>query len=1551
MTVGQFLIALKQAGVQFSLDEGVLRYAAPDDLPAAMREEMMARKEEIRAVLQEAGGHTGTLEPIRPASRDTPPPLSFAQQRLWFLDQWQGGNSIYNEPAALHLEGPLNRAALERSLQEIVRRHEVFRTTYRAVSGQPQQIIHESGSLELPIVDLRTAPEAARALDDALKTEINRPFDLSRDPMLRAKLFRTGENEHVLTLVMHHIVADGWSGAVLIRELAALYSAFGEGRPSPLAPLPIQYADFAIWQRRPQQMRAIGRQLEYWKRQLAGAPDRIDLPTDFPRPAHETFHGARHEFVIAADLSSALRALAQTHGATLFMTLFAAFNVWLYRYSGQDDLVIGSVIANRDRQELEPLVGFFVNTLALRSDLSGDPSYEELLARVKKTSQDAFAHQMLAFERLVEVLSPQRSLSHAPLFQVMFSLQNTPTAKLELSGLRVTLLELPRDTAKFDLILYMRERDEELVGTWEYNTDLFLPGTIGRITSHFLALLDAIVAAPATAINRLPMLSAAERRQALAGWNDSATTYPHDACLQALFERQAGLTPEAPAVSGPDGCLSYRTLATAANRMAHRLLALGTTRGNPVGIVLERSTATVVAMLGILKAGGTYLPLDLTFPRERLDFMLNDSGARVLITDKRHAKLFADSPVTLLMVDDPEIEIALDSDPGIDADPLDPAYIIYTSGSTGQPKGVVAPHRAVIRLVRNTNYLDFTAVRRIGQVSNVSFDASTFEIWGALLNGAELVVIPQETLLSPDALAGVLRKLQVDALFLTTALFNQVARSRPDAFGGLDYLLVGGERMVPEFARRVLLSAAPPRRLRNVYGPTESTTFASWYPIASVPPGAVTIPIGRPIANTQLYVLDQALQPLPPGAYGELYIGGDGVALGYLNRPALTAERFLPNPFAEGLLYRTGDRVRSLADGNIEFAGRFDQQIKLRGYRIEPGEIETTLRSHPQIRDAVVQPREAGDGEKRLVAYLVTRSPDEEARDEQIAQWQMLFDSTYGGEVTTRTSARFEQSDPTRHFTGWESSYTGDPIPIIEMQEWLDRTVEEIEALRPERVLEIGCGTGLLLARLAPGRAVYHGTDFSKKALEVIETFRRGRPELAHVVLSRQGADARSGLSSATFDLVVLNSIVQYLPGIADLVRVLEAAAGYLKPGGRIYLGDLRNHDLQHLFHASVQGHQAGGRSTIGSLQEHIRQGAIDEEELLVAPAFFLEIARWLPELICERVGLKRGRFHNELTRFRYQVVLRKGAAGEQSASLDLEEPLPLWRSWEDERAGVGEISRILSIERPSALAFSAVPNARLAGENALLRALAEGQDSAALAPSLLPPEEQPALDPEALHELGRKLGYGVETTWSEGSSDGAFDVLFERGRPADPRLPGRPRHKGHAELAIESYANNPLLGKLARHLTPQLREFLKGKLPDYMVPAAYLFLPHWPLTQNGKVDRAALPEPSWHQSGNATRYVAPATSTERSISAIWQAVTGLTRIGIHDNFFEIGGHSLLATQIVSRLRDAFGIEFGLRSFFDKPTVAELAKQVDAVIGKKPDDVASVPEKQEEFLI
>jgi amino acid adenylation domain-containing protein len=900
-------------------------------------------------------------------------PLSFAQQRMWFWEQLQPGNSIYHVAEAFHLHGDFNVEVLQQSLDAIVAHHEALRTNFIIQDGNPVQVIQPPSPVELLVFNLQNYADSQ--IQNLLQQQTQRPFNLASDLMLRGCLLQIDEQEHILLLVMHHIASDGWSMGILWQQLAKLYQAYISNQPNPLGELPIQYADYAVWQRQWLRGEILENQLQYWQQQLAGAPPVIELPTDRPRPSIQTYQGRKQAFALPEDLSQSLQKLSQQEGVTMFMTLLAALQTLLYRYSGQEDILVGSAIAGRNHAELEGLIGFFVNTLVLRSHLGGNPTFRELLAQVRTVALDAYAHSDLPFEKLVEELQPERSLSHHPLFQVMFVLQNAFNQGLQLPEISLTPLELDSCRAKFDLTLELQETAEGIKGTIEYNTDLFDHATINRMLGHFQTLLVGIVAHPEQKISELPLLTEVEKQQ-LQAWNNTQTDYPRQ-CIHQLFEAQVESTPDAVAVVFGQQQLTYQQLNQRANQLAHYLQSLGVEPGVLVSIYIERSIDMVVGLLGILKAGGAYVPLDLAYPQERIAFMMEDAQVPVLLTQQQLVENLPQSQAKVVCLDSDWQTIARETEQNLanSATSDNLAYVIYTSGSTGKPKGVAVPHLGVNRLVRNTNYISLTAGDRVAQVSNVSFDAATFEIWGALLNGATLVGIARDVSLSPHDLAAFIRDQQISVMFLTTALFNQLASVVPWAFQSMRYLLFGGEAANPSLTKRVL-QHIPPQRLLHVYGPTENTTFSSWYWVQDVPQGTINLPIGCPISNTQFYVLDQNLQLVPLGVPGQLYIGGDGLAQGYLNRPQLTQEKFIPNPFSnqpKARLYKTGDLVRCRVDGNLEFLGRIDYQVKIRGFRIEIEEIEVVLLQNPDLQQAVVIVQEDRTGDKRLVAYVVPK--------------------------------------------------------------------------------------------------------------------------------------------------------------------------------------------------------------------------------------------------------------------------------------------------------------------------------------------------------------------------------------------------------------------------------------------------------------------------------------------------------------------------------------------------------------------------------------------------
>jgi len=1460
--------------------------------------------------------------PLQPTPRTASLPLSFAQQRLWFLDQMEPGSSFYNIPAAVRLRGDLNVSALQKSVDEIVRRHESLRTRFEDRQGQAFQTIDAVAPVAIPLLDLSAEPETEREPEArrAAMAEFTRPFDLARGPLIRMLLIKLEDDHHIALLTLHHIVSDGWSIGVFVREFAALYAAYSRGEASPLPELPVQYADFAYWQRRWLAGEILDQQLRYWRERMADAPPTLDLPTDFARPAVQTFNGSTRYSILPKATLDKLEALSQDQGVTIFMTLVAAFQVALYRYTGQTDLCVGTPIANREREELEGLIGFFVNTLVLRTQLDGALNFCDILSRVREAALGAYDNQDLPFERVVEVLQPQRDLSRSALFQVWFALQNAPMGSLKIPGLTLGLVDLVPPTSKFDLSVSAMTLAEGLHHAWEFNTDLFREATIERLMGHFETLLEAIAENPRAPISELAMLSLRERQTLLRDWNDTAATAVAHT-VPALFALQARRSPDRLAVSCGEQRRTYRELDENSNRLARYLQRQGVGRGSLVGIGQERSVQMVETLLAVMKLGAAYVPLDPAYPPARLQLMIEDSGMALLVCDAQAQwGQGVGKPKRVLDPQREQARIAREEATALalEIGGEDAAYVIYTSGSTGRPKGVQVPHGALgnflasMRLAPGLSEDDVLLA-----VTSLSFDIAGLELYLPLIAGASVVVVGRDVASDGFLLAEALRQSSATVMQATPSTWRMLAASGWRGENPLK-MLCGGEALPPDLAEQMLGWRG---EVYNLYGPTETTI---WSTLSRVSAQALSS-LGHPIANTRCYLLDTALGLAPIGARGELYIAGDGLAHGYLHQPALTAERFVPDPFSGrpgARMYRTGDVARHRDDGSLEFLGRVDHQVKIRGHRIEIGEIENSLRAHPMVAEAVVAAHEEQPGDLRLIAYVVA-DPDRAGADviaagragevEQLDQWQMVWDKTYDAAGTGE--------DPDFNIAGWASSYTGQPIAAGHMRLWVDHTVERIAALRPSRLIEIGCGTGLLLLPLAASCQRYVGLDFSPASLDHL---RRRLSRIADadriVRLLQRQAHELDGLESGAFDTAVVNSVVQYFPSLDYLLRVLDALLPKMAARGRIFLGDLRSLPLLEAFHASVELERAEDGVAAATLRQRVEQGMERETELALDARLFGQLkARW-PRLGRVEVLPKRGGYDNELSRFRYDVVLHLDESAEREVR---------WRTWTPGMTPEAVARELKSSGGGEAeIGLSNVANARvwpaLAAAAALRDVMRAG--SAGQIRAVLRGAQAEGIDPEQWWQMAQREGLQVEASFAAGGDDGRYDVVV---RASAAALPPQWAQPGAAPANLSAYANAPLRARSAGQAAAALKEHLRERLPEYMRPSAFVLLERLPLTPNGKIDRKAL--------GTMRRtlaedrpYVEPRSPAEKSLAQIFAQVLRKERVGVADNFFDLGGHSLLATQVVSKIRDEFGLEVTLRLLFEAPTVAGLAQRIQA---------------------
>jgi surfactin family lipopeptide synthetase A len=968
MTADDLLNELRAVNARVSVDGAQLRVKAPKGaVPPELLAALSARKEEIIARL----AALAAMPALERITHGGDAPLSFGQLRLWFLEQLYPGMSSYNISGAVRLRGPLGFESLQRAVAALIARHASLRTTITVKDGRPRQVVGSAQPGDLPLVDLSDVPvdERESAVSVRASAEARRPFDLVAGPLFRPVLYRLNADDHVLLVSIHHIVSDGWSLGVIVRELGLFYRAFEQGHAADVGDLPVEYTDYAVWQLRCFDVGAYGPALSYYRKHLEGFRP-LELPTDRPRPGVPTSAGGRVEIVLPAAVAERLNALAKAEGATLYMTLVAAFALLLARYSGQNDVVIGTPVAARGLPGLEGLVGLFVNTLVLRIDCSGDGSFRQLLGTVRQTCLDAYTHQELPFEKLVEELRPQREAGRNPIFEVMFALQNMPRESFVLEGLSISPFQLEPRAAPLDLTLSMHQDDAELAASFEYAVDVFDADTIERMAGHWRVLLESVAADPDVPLVEIPLLSDSERAE-LTRWNATSTAYPADRCVHDLVEAQVERTPAAVAASDDASVVRYSELNARANRLARRLRAVGVGTGDRVGICLDRTVLLPTAVLAVTKAGAAYVPLDPAYPADRLAFMLADADVRAVVIDESTRGQISVGPEVAVvdLTGDAAVLAAEDGgNLGVASEPEDLVYVIYTSGSTGRPKGVEVPHRALVNFLTSMQREPgLTASDVLVAVTTLSFDIAGLEVWLPLITGARVVVASRETAADGRRLAALLDEVGATVLQATPATWRLLLEA--GWVGKRDLrILCGGEALPRDLAERLLACGA---EVWNLYGPTETTV---WSAVWRVERGEGPVLIGRPIANTQLHVLDEQRQPVPVGVVGELCIGGAGVARGYRGRPELTAERFLPDPFAGvpgSRMYRTGDLARRQADGAVECLGRIDHQVKIRGYRIELGEIEQVLREQAEVREAVVAATEVRPGDTRLVAYVV----------------------------------------------------------------------------------------------------------------------------------------------------------------------------------------------------------------------------------------------------------------------------------------------------------------------------------------------------------------------------------------------------------------------------------------------------------------------------------------------------------------------------------------------------------------------------------------------------
>lgn len=1440
-------------------------------------------------------------------------PASYGQQQLWFLHQLDTKSAVYNIPFAFRLKGNLNIPVLERSINEIIKRHETFRTVFALKDGSLTQFISSSLKLPLEIFDFSSYQEKEALADKKIHEYTLNPFNLENGPLIRAGLVVLDSQEHIFLLSFHHTILDHTSVLSFFDELTACYNNFKDGKELNLTKPAIQYADMVIWQGEDKQVTEFRSKLDYWKNHLKDQESFLGLPADKPRPPSQTFNGIERKVTLPKNLSDQVRELSRKEKKSLFMVLLTAYKIFLYRYSGKSDITVGCPFANRNQPGLEEVMGCCMNTLPLRTIFSPEDSFLDVLKKVRDVTLGGQNNQEVSFEQIVEELHPVRDASFNPLFQVSFMFQE-PLTTFPLNGVECNSVEINSYTSRFDLTYWMWDSPEGIQGLIQYNTDLFEYGTIERMFNNFSVLLEDIVKEPEKKVSDFEILSSDEKNTLLHSWNNTKADYPKDKCIHLLFEIAAENYPRNIAVKFEDKKISYKELNKKANKLAHYLKSLGIGKESFVGIFLDRSIDMIIGLLGILKAGGTYVPLDPSFPQDRLLYMLEDAGIQTLVTQDKYSGWFSGFTGTEVCLDKDNKIIGKQKSSNLSEEISSgsSAYVIYTSGSTGKPKGVQIEHRSLVNfLISMQKEPGLKDSDCLLSVTTLSFDIAGLEIFLPLITGAKVVIASKDTTLDGKELLRIIDSEKITIMQATPATFRLMLASGWNKKLPVK-LLCGGEPLAADLAKELINYGT---ELWNMYGPTETTVWSTVKRITS----ADSITIGKPIANTSIYLLDSNLKLVPIGVTGELCIGGDGLARGYFNRPELTSNSFIPNPFGDGKgvkIYKTGDLARYKPDGEIECLGRIDNQVKVRGFRIEPGEIETLLSEHEAIKQSVVVASNDDEGNARLVAYLTVEESklqdSEDVGKEHLSEWQLIWDDTYNSE--------YEVTDPTFNMSGWKSSYTGDPIPEIEMREWVDNTVNNILSLKPTNILEIGCGTGLLLFRLAPKCKKYTGLDFSSSVLDKIKEITKSK-NIVNVELLCQEAHNFDNIEANFYDVIVINSVIQYFPGVDYLLNILEKASALLKPGGKIFIGDVRNLELLNIFSMSIELKNEKNILDIDTLLKSVDKRASEEDELLLDPRFFYLLKDKIQNISNIEIQLKRGKHLNELTKYRYDVILHFDYETDETS---IEE----WVDYSDQGLKVADIDSLLQNNDQPVIAIKNIPNSRVSNEVKLFNFLSDEKEKISLVEALSNFQKiskDEGIDPELLYELSEKYHRKALITSSHVGGSSLFDAVFLKRNINKSVKFDLPALKNNT---IKAYANNPLIHKYERTLVPSLKEFLMGKLPDYMIPTVFMFLEELPLTSNGKIDRKALPSPEISRILLSEKYTPPRNELEKELTEIWQKILRVKTISIDDNFFDLGGHSLLVVQLFRQIEENMKIELSIATIFECPTINQLATKI-----------------------
>ncbi|GAB3738136.1 amino acid adenylation domain-containing protein [Spirosoma lituiforme] len=1437
--------------------------------------------------------NTSDFDPFAGPAIERVAPATEPQLEIWLACLLGGENATrsYNLSSSLRLEGPFNRSAMELALQALVRRHDALRSVFSA-NGEHLFILKE---INVPITyqdlctttpDKQTQLIAHYVARDALKV-----VNLAEGPLFNVGLFKLAGQVHHLVLTSHHIVRDGWSMGVMLQDLSVLYSSYAQGlTPSlPAAPSFAQYAEEQRYFSKTDTYRATE---EFWLGTYKDNIPLLELPTDYPRPAVHTFDSKRLDYPMDSTLMTAVKKMGLKAGCSFVTTLLATFEVLLHRLSGQEDIIVGLPTAGQSATGNKRLVGHCVNLLPIRSYLDANLPFSDFLTGCKRTVLDAHEYQRLTFSQLLRKLNVVRDQSRTPFVSAVFNVDLGMNDGVNFHGLNHHLISHPKDYENFELFFNASGSENALTLEWAYNTNLFKAETIERMMTDFENLLKTVVETPSILIRDIVFTSERKLFQTLAQQLPAKTVYPRQTPVHQLIAQAAAANPANIALSFNDQAISYQSLNETANQLAHVLIQKGIKAGQVIGIALDRSPEMLITLLAVLKTGAAYLPLDPDYPTDRLTFMLADSAATILITQAKHQGRLS-TPVAEVLVEQALIESVVYSvdepDRFVSGDDL--AYVLYTSGSTGKPKGVLIEHHSLVNFL--WSMLGAPGIKSddvLLAITTISFDIAGLELYLPLVAGATVLMADTDTARDGRALVELINTKRVSIMQATPSTWRMMLDAGWNTFLPLK-ALCGGEALPQDLAEKLTDRC---HEVWNLYGPTETTIWSTVKKIAR----NELVTIGQPINNTQVYILDKFLRPVVTEAVGELFIGGEGVARGYLNRQDLTAERFVRLSFdkqPDRLLYRTGDLGKRLKNGEIQCLGRVDQQVKIRGHRIELGEIDNALVAIGDVKEAVVVAQEDRPGEQRLIAYVV---PDSISPTDSVS-WQERWNAIYATGMSV-------------------AEQTGNQKDVkSELKDWAHQSIKRIRHLQPKRVLEVGCGDGQLLLELAPDVSQYIATDYAQAAINKLQPILATDPDRwRHVTASVASADDFSMIPDASLDLVIIHSVAQYFPDADYLQRVIERAVNALVPGGCIFIGDMQGKNTLTMHHTADQFQRSSDESTIADVRKVIERRVLIDDELLADPAYFYRLQNTVPSISAVDVQLREGRFLNETTKYHYDVWLYIGNPPE------VVDPTVVI----DWHAGFPNacIEQTLTEQPQAILQVRNILNARTAEDYSLIQ-LIDGLPDDTLLSEVRQKmrSEQTGLNPAILWEMGETYDFFAHVKWSTDGTDNLMDAVFIP-RKLTRRIP-KPTLDQADTLFVKELYRNPFAPTLTISQRQAWQQQLRKTLPDYMVPGEFVLLSRLPLTLNGKIDRKALPPVSRREAESHTVLTAPRTDIEKLVAEIWQESLRLDTISVFDNFFELGGHSLIAVQIMTRLEKETGKHLPLSMLFECPTVEKLA--------------------------